>query len=105
LPNEIAMPRKRSRCDFGAIEEELRMNFIVWLIIGGLAGWLAGKILQGGGFGIIGNIVIGICGSVLAGWLLPQVGFHIGSGLVSDLINALIGALIIVAILAGVRRR
>ena len=50
------MPRKRSRSDFGAIEEELRMNFIVWLIIGGLAGWLAGKILQGGGFGIIGNI-------------------------------------------------
>jgi len=81
------------------------MHIIVWLIIGGVAGWLAGKILQGGGFGLIGNVVIGICGSVLAGWLLPQIGVHIGSGLVSELINALIGALIIIAVLAGVRRR
>jgi uncharacterized membrane protein YeaQ/YmgE (transglycosylase-associated protein family) len=85
--------------------EELNMHFIVWLIIGGVAGWLAGKILQGGGFGLIGNVVIGICGSVLAGWLLPQIGVHIGTGLVSELINALIGALAIIAVLAGVRRR
>lgn len=81
------------------------MGLIIWLIVGGVAGWLAGKILQGGGFGLIGNIVIGICGSVLAGWLLPALGVHIASGLVGELIDALIGALIIVAVLAGVRRR
>ena len=81
------------------------MHIIIWLIVGGVAGWLAGKILQGGGFGIIGNVVIGICGSVLAGWLLPTLGVHIASGLVGELIDALIGALIIVAVLAGVRRR
>jgi uncharacterized membrane protein YeaQ/YmgE (transglycosylase-associated protein family) len=81
------------------------MHIVVWLIIGGVAGWLAGRILQGGGFGLIGNVVIGICGSVLAGWLLPQIGVRIGTGLVSELINALIGALAIVAVLAGVQRR
>ncbi|MGO9007119.1 MAG: GlsB/YeaQ/YmgE family stress response membrane protein [Beijerinckiaceae bacterium] len=82
------------------------MNFIIWLIVGGLAGWLAGKILQGAGFGLIGNVVIGICGSVLAGWLLPQVGFpHIGGPFISELIYALIGALVILIVLGAVQRR
>jgi uncharacterized membrane protein YeaQ/YmgE (transglycosylase-associated protein family) len=80
------------------------MNFIIWLIIGGLAGWLAGKILHGTGFGLIGDIVIGICGAVLGGWILPELGLHIGSGYVSAFIDALIGALIIVFVLAGIRR-
>jgi uncharacterized membrane protein YeaQ/YmgE (transglycosylase-associated protein family) len=81
------------------------MSFIIWLIIGGLAGWLAGLILRGVGFGIIGNVVIGICGSVLAGWLLPQVGFpRIGGAFISELIYALIGALVILVVLGAVQR-
>jgi uncharacterized membrane protein YeaQ/YmgE (transglycosylase-associated protein family) len=81
------------------------MNIIIWLIIGGLAGWLAGKILQGAGFGLIGNVVIGICGAVLAGWLLPIIGVHIGTGFIPELINALIGALVILIVLGAVQRR
>lgn len=82
------------------------MNFIIFIIIGALAGWLAGTILRGAGFGIIGNIVIGICGSVLAGWLLPQVGFpRIGSAIVSEFIYALIGALVILVVLGIFQRR
>jgi len=80
------------------------MNFIVWLIVGGLAGWLAGRIMQGAGFGMIGNIVIGICGSVLAGWILPLIGVHIGTGFIAELINALIGAIVILLVLGGVQR-
>ena len=50
------------------------MNLIIFLVIGALAGWLAGVIMKGRGFGIIGNIVVGILGSFVGGWLLPMVG-------------------------------
>ncbi|MGP0060553.1 MAG: GlsB/YeaQ/YmgE family stress response membrane protein [Beijerinckiaceae bacterium] len=81
------------------------MNFIISIIIGALAGWLAGVILRGVGFGIIGNIIIGICGSVLGDWLLPQVGFpHIGGPFISELIYAVIGALVILVVLGAVQR-
>jgi uncharacterized membrane protein YeaQ/YmgE (transglycosylase-associated protein family) len=80
------------------------MHLIIWLIIGGLAGWAAGKIMQGTGFGLIGNVVIGICGAVLAGWILPQLGIRIGGGLVREFIDALIGAIVILFVLIGIRR-
>ena len=77
---------------------------IIFLIIGAVAGWLAGQIMSGGGFGLIGNIVIGIIGALLASWLLPQLGVHLGSGWVRDIINATIGAVIILVILSLIRR-
>ena len=49
-------------------------SLIVWLIVGGVAGWLAGLIVKGYGFGLIGNIVVGIVGAFIAGWLLPRLG-------------------------------
>ena len=55
------------------------MGFIVWLIVGGVAGWLAGLIVRGYGFGIIGNIIVGIVGAFIAGWLLPRLGIVIGA--------------------------
>ena len=55
------------------------MGIIAALIIGGIAGWLAGLIVRGAGFGLIGNIVIGIIGALLASWLLPQLGVHLGA--------------------------
>ena len=58
---------------------------IIWLIVGALAGWLAGLIVKGYGFGLIGNIVVGIIGAVIAGWLLPRLGIVIGSGFVASL--------------------
>ena len=80
------------------------MSLIAALIIGGIAGWLAGLIVRGAGFGIIGNIVIGIIGALLASWLLPQLGVHLGVGWVRDIINATIGAVIILVILSLIRR-
>ena len=47
-------------------------SLIAWLIVGAIAGWLAGLIVKGFGFGLVGNIVVGIIGAVIAGWLLPR---------------------------------
>jgi len=80
------------------------MSIIAALIIGGIAGWLAGLIVRGAGFGLIGNIVVGIIGALLASWLLPQLGVHLGAGWVRDIINATIGAVIILVILSLIRR-
>jgi len=79
-------------------------SLIAWLIVGAIAGWLAGLVVKGGGFGLIGNIVIGIIGALLASWLLPQLGVHLGAGWVRDIINATIGAVIILVILSLIRR-
>ena len=80
------------------------MSILAALIIGGIAGWLAGLIVRGAGFGVLGNIVIGIIGALLASWLLPQLGVHLGVGWVRDIINATIGAVIILVILSLIRR-
>ena len=56
------------------------MGIIAALIIGAIAGWLAGLIVRGAGFGLIGNIVVGIIGALVAGWLLPQIGVTLGGG-------------------------
>ena len=77
---------------------------IVWLIVGGVAGWLAGLIVKGYGFGIIGNIVVGIVGAFIAGWLLPRLGIVIGGGTIAAIINALIGAIILLVIIGFFRR-
>lgn len=79
-------------------------SVIVWLIVGAIAGWLAGLIVKGGGFGLLGNIVIGIVGAVVAGWLLPQLGINIGTGIVRAIINAVIGGIIVLVIIALIRR-
>ncbi|HWB43848.1 MAG TPA: GlsB/YeaQ/YmgE family stress response membrane protein [Hyphomicrobiaceae bacterium] len=77
---------------------------IIWLIIGAIAGWLAGLIMTGGGFGLIGNIIIGIIGAFVAGWLLPRIGIYIGGGFIPEIINAVIGAVIILFIVGLVKR-
>ena len=58
-------------------------SLIVWLIVGGVAGWLAGLVVKGYGFGLIGNIVVGIVGAFIAGWLLPRLGIVIGGGIIA----------------------
>src|SRR5215467_99770 len=56
---------------------------IIWLIVGGVAGWLAGMVVKGGGYGLIGDIIVGIIGGLIAGWLLPQLGIAIGGGILA----------------------
>ena len=77
---------------------------LVTLIIGAVAGWLAGLIVKGYGFGIIGNIVVGIIGALIATWLFPRLGVRIGGGLVSAIISATLGSVILLFIIGLVRR-
>lgn len=79
-------------------------SLIVWLVIGGIAGWLAGQIMTGGGLGLAGNIIVGIVGAVVAGWLFPTLGFAIGGPILGAIINALIGAIIVLFVLGMVKR-
>lgn len=81
-------------------------SFIILLIIGAIAGWLAGLIVRGFGFGLVGNIVVGIIGALLAGWLLPAlgVGFTLGNPLVTSIVYALIGAIVLLVIVGLFRR-
>jgi uncharacterized membrane protein YeaQ/YmgE (transglycosylase-associated protein family) len=79
-------------------------DILIWLVIGAIAGWLAGQFIRGGGFGLIGDIVVGIIGSVIAGYLLPRIGIHLGAGFIRSVISAFIGACLLLAIVRLVWR-
>jgi uncharacterized membrane protein YeaQ/YmgE (transglycosylase-associated protein family) len=76
------------------------MNFIWYVLIGLCAGWLAGQLVKGGGFGIVGDIVVGVIGALLGGYLFSLFGVSTGGGLLGSLIVATIGAIVL---LFGIR--
>jgi uncharacterized membrane protein YeaQ/YmgE (transglycosylase-associated protein family) len=78
-------------------------SILVILFVGLVAGWLAGKIVRGTGFGIIGDIVVGIAGALIASFLFPKLGIHLGTGIVSEIIYSAIGAIILLLIVRLVR--
>lgn len=80
------------------------MDLLYFLIIGGIAGWLGGQIIRGAGFGIIGNIVIGIIGGIIGGWLFGQLGISAGGGLIGSIITAAIGAVVLLWIASLFRK-
>jgi uncharacterized membrane protein YeaQ/YmgE (transglycosylase-associated protein family) len=78
-------------------------SLLVFLIIGAIAGWLAGLIVKGYGFGLLGNIVVGIVGAFIAGWLFPTIGVSLGTGIVAAIIHAAIGAVILLVLIRLVK--
>ena len=78
-------------------------SLLVFLIVGAIAGWLAGVLVKGFGFGLIGNIVVGIVGALIAGWLFPFLGVSLGTGIVAAIIHATIGAVILLVLLRLIR--
>jgi uncharacterized membrane protein YeaQ/YmgE (transglycosylase-associated protein family) len=78
-------------------------SILVILFVGLIAGWLAGKIVRGTGFGIIGDILVGIAGALVASLIFPKLGIHIGSGMVSEIIYSAIGAVVLLLIVRLVR--
>jgi uncharacterized membrane protein YeaQ/YmgE (transglycosylase-associated protein family) len=78
-------------------------SILVILFVGLVAGWLAGKIVRGTGFGIIGDILVGIAGALIASFLFPKLGFHLGTGLVSEIIYSAIGAILLLLIVRLIR--
>ena len=79
-------------------------SLLVFLVIGGVAGWLAGLLVKGFGFGLLGNIVVGIVGAFIAGWLFPTLGFSLGSGSVAAILHATIGAVVLLVLLRVIKR-
>ena len=79
-------------------------GIILWLIIGAVAGWLAGKIVEGAGFGLIVDIIVGVVGAFIGGWLASVLGINIGGGLIGSLIVAVVGAVILLFALRLIKR-
>jgi uncharacterized membrane protein YeaQ/YmgE (transglycosylase-associated protein family) len=80
------------------------VGIIIFLLIGAIAGWLAGQIMKGGSYGLLGDIIVGIVGAAIASFLLPRLGIVIGGGVLGAIINATIGACILLFVLRLVRR-
>jgi uncharacterized membrane protein YeaQ/YmgE (transglycosylase-associated protein family) len=74
-------------------------GLLVIIIVGIIAGWLAGRVMDGGGFGLIGDLLVGLVGAFIGDWLLPRLGIHLGAGIVALIINAFIGAVVLLLIL------
>jgi uncharacterized membrane protein YeaQ/YmgE (transglycosylase-associated protein family) len=79
-------------------------GIIAWLIIGAIAGWLAGVLVKGGGFGLIVDIIVGIVGAFIGGWLAGVLHISLGSGWIGSIITAVIGAVILLFLIRLVRR-
>jgi len=79
-------------------------SLFILILVGAVAGWLAGLIVKGFGFGLIGNIVIGILGALIATWLFPRLGVSLGSSIVSAIISATLGAVILLVAVGVIRR-
>jgi uncharacterized membrane protein YeaQ/YmgE (transglycosylase-associated protein family) len=79
------------------------MDIIIFLVIGAVAGWLAGTLMRGGGFSLLGNIIIGIIGSVVGGFVFGLLGISAG-GLIGSIITATAGAALLLFILRIIKK-
>ncbi len=79
-------------------------SILIVLLVGAIAGWLAGLIVRGGGFGLIGDIIIGIIGALIAHWLFPKLGIRLGAGILRSILDATVGAVILLLIIRLIRR-
>ena len=80
------------------------MEFLWFILIGLAAGWLAGQVMKGGGFGVLGDIVVGVIGALLGGFLFRTFGVAAGGGLLGSLIVATIGAIVLLFVLRLVKK-
>ncbi|MBO4489096.1 MAG: GlsB/YeaQ/YmgE family stress response membrane protein [Bacteroidales bacterium] len=80
------------------------MSIVLYLLLGAVAGWLAGVLMKGGGFGLLWNIIIGIVGGFLGGWLMSLVGIQKG-GLLWELIVAVIGAVVLLFVISLFKKK
>ena|SRR5215467_4018865 len=74
-------------------------SLLAIIVVGTVAGWLAGRLVAGGGFGLIGDLILGILGAFIGDWLLPRLDIHLGVGMVALIVNATIGAIVLLAMI------
>ena len=79
-------------------------SLLIFLLIGAIAGWLAGVLVKGYGFGLVGNIVVGIVGAFLAGLIFPAIGLGFGGGILGTILYATLGAVVLLLIIRVVKR-
>ncbi len=79
------------------------MSLLGWIVIGAIAGWLAGKIVEGYGFGFIGNLVVGILGACVGGYILPRLGI-IPQSTIGNLLAATLGAVVLLVVIGILKR-
>ena len=75
-------------------------SLLIILFVGLVAGWLAGQIVRGVGFGIIGDLLVGVVGAFIGSWLLPRFGVHLGAGIINAIVNATIGAILLLLVVS-----
>ena len=80
------------------------MSILAWIVVGLNAGWLAGQVMKGGGYGVLVDIILGILGGVVGGWIFGALGIWRGGGIIGSIIVAFIGAVILVAITRLLKR-
>lgn len=80
------------------------MNFLIWIVVGLIAGWAAGKIMKGSGYGVLGDIVLGILGGIVGGWVLGLLGLFHDGGLIPSILTAIVGAVLLVAIVRMIKK-
>jgi uncharacterized membrane protein YeaQ/YmgE (transglycosylase-associated protein family) len=80
------------------------MGFLVWIVCGMIAGWLAGLVMKGGGYGILVDIILGILGGILGGWVFGLLGIWPAGGMIGSIIVAFVGAVILVGITRLIKR-
>ncbi len=80
------------------------MGFLTWIVVGLIAGWLAGQVMKGGGYGILVDIILGILGGLVGGWVFGLLGIWHGGGMIGSIIVAFIGAVILVGITRLLKR-
>ena len=78
-------------------------SLLVIVLVGLVAGWLAGQIVRGASFGLVGDLIVGIVGAFIGSWLLPRLGIHLGGGIVVEIVNATIGAIVLLLVLRLLR--
>ena len=78
-------------------------SLLVIVLVGLVAGWLAGKIVTGWGFGLVGDIAIGIVGALVRSWLFPRLGIRIGTGVINQIVAATVGAVLVLFIIGLLR--
>lgn len=80
------------------------MSLLWFIIVGVIAGWLAGKLVKGGGFGLVGDLVVGIVGALVGGFLFSTLGISAGGGLIGSIVVATIGAVVLLYVVRLIKR-